>query len=160
VKNCFAKMRTILQEGVQPFRSRILNALANLFGSDEQNEKCLPFWFYQIFPDITELYHLVQQPFPDIRLSSMNFLGAIAHIEWAQKHYLRVPGVLEFLTNRDIEPNKECALAKFRVVSIIVDSSTAKNFIKPDDLSLLKMHVEQGPFYVVAKPTMATEGAD
>lgn len=66
---------------------------------------------------------------------------------------------MEFLTNRGIEPSRECALAKFKIVTIIVNSETAKKYVKQDDLSILKMHYDQGPFYVVAKPTMATEGA-
>jgi hypothetical protein len=160
LKKCFARVRSLLHEGVQPFRSRAINALAILFGSDETSEKCLPYWFYMVFPDMSELFSLVRQPFADIRLSSLNFLSAIAHIEWAQKHYLRIAGVLEFLTNRESEPDRECALAKFRIVSIIADSATAPKYLKPEDISLLKMHVDQGPFYVVAKPILETEGAN
>lgn len=158
LRNCFDKSRAILDDAPSEFRCRVLDSLAILFGSDEENQSCLPRWFTMIFPRISTLFALVQQPFPDIRLSALHFLGAIAHIEWAQKHYLRIPGVLEFMMDRNCEPNKDCALSKFKIVSIIVESPTVTKILSEEDMGRLKIHLAQGPFYATAQAAVAIEG--
>jgi 26S proteasome non-ATPase regulatory subunit 5 len=157
LKSCFDKSRTILEDAPSEFRCRVMDAFAVLFGTAEENQSFLPRWFVLIFPRISVLFSLVQQPFPDIRLSALHFLGAIAHLEWAQKHYLRIPGVLEFLIDRSCEPNKDCALAKFKIVSIIVESPTVTKILSMEDMGRLKIHIDQGPFYATAQATVAIE---
>lgn len=112
-----------------------------------------------LFPQISVLFDLVQQPFPDIRLSSLNFLTAIAPLEWAQRHYLRTAGIVEFLTNRDAEPNKDCLHAKYKIVCIISDSPNASTLLSPENYGRLKIYKDQGPFYAAALSAVATEGS-
>jgi hypothetical protein len=59
-----------------------------------------------------------------------------------------------------MEPNKDCALAKFKVVSIVAESPTSKKILSETDMGRLKIHVSQGPFYAEARAIVATEGAE
>ena len=104
------------------------------------------------------MFGLVQQPFPDLRLSALNFLKAVAPLEWAQRHYLREAGVIEFLTNRDAEPDKECLFVKYEIVCIIADSAAAAKILTPENYGRLKIYKDQGPFYAPATSAVATEG--
>ncbi|CAG7822052.1 unnamed protein product [Allacma fusca] len=161
LRKCFERTREILSNAVSEYRCRVLEALSYLFGSDEAHTPCLPRWFGLVFPQISVLFDLAQLPFADIRLKALTFLSSIAHLEWAQKHYLRSPGVIEYLTDRNIEPDKDCALAKFKIVSIIIDSTTPTTLkiLSPENLARLRVHVKQGPFYAPAQSTVAFEGA-
>jgi 26S proteasome non-ATPase regulatory subunit 5 len=161
LRRCFDKVRDILSNAVSEYRCRVLEALSYLFGTDEAHTPCLPKWFSMIFPQISVLFGLTQLPFADIRLKALTFLSSIAHLEWAQKHYLRSPGVIEFLTDRNIEPDKDCALAKFKIVSIIVDSATPTTLkiLSPENMARLRVHMKQGPFYAPAQSTVAFEGS-
>ena len=69
-------------------------------------------------------------------------------------------GGLEFLMDRNLEPNKDCALAKYQIVRVIADSVTARKILSEADIGRLKIHVNQGPFYAEAQVSLATEGAD
>jgi len=116
-------------------------------------------WFQQSFPKMTTLFAIVQHSFPEIRLSGLNFLSGIANLEWAQKLYLRLPGVVEFLLQRNIEPNKECRMAKFKIVTILAKSPTAFKYLTAEDIGRLKIHVDQGLNYLEAQTIVAVEGA-
>lgn len=161
--DCFKRASDIVQNAQTEYRVRILDAMTILFGTDDVigsgHQYCLPHWFNLLFPQISTLFELVQQPFPDIRLSSLNFLTVVAPLEWAQRHYLSTPGIVEFLTNRDAEPNKECLIAKYKIVSIIADSKSAAKILKAEDYGRLKIYKDQGPFYSPATSAVATEGS-
>ena len=70
-------------------------------------------------------------------------------------------GVIEFLTDRNIEPDKDCALAKFKIVSIIVDSATPTTLkiLSKENMARLRVHMRQGPFYAPAQSSVAFEGS-
>ncbi|ODN04124.1 26S proteasome non-ATPase regulatory subunit 5 [Orchesella cincta] len=125
----------------------------------EGKQVTLPHWFNILFPQISSLFDLVQLPFPDIRLSSLKFLTAVANLEWAQRHYLRTPGIVEFLTNRDVEPDKECLFAKYKIVCIIATSPSAGTILSAENYGRLKIYKDQGPFYAAATSAVATEGS-
>jgi hypothetical protein len=74
-------------------------------------------------------------------------------------HHCLYIGVIEFLVHRDVEPEKECVHAKFRIVKIIVDSPSAATILSAENMARLKLYVRQGPFYTQAVSTVATEGA-
>ena len=121
-------------------------------------------------------------PFPDVRISALNCLSSIATLDWAQRHYLRGPGiillkgrkcckwfnffehficsegVIEFLISREPQPEKECVYAKYRLVKIIVDSTSASKNLSPENLAQLKVFVNQGPFYAPMESAVATAG--
>jgi len=65
---------------------------------------------------------------------------------------------MEFLLNRDVEPEKECVHAKYKLVRIIVDSPSAAEILSPENMARLKVYVKQGPFYSEAQATVATKG--
>ncbi|XP_021944438.1 26S proteasome non-ATPase regulatory subunit 5 [Folsomia candida] len=160
IRKYFELIRELLSIAPTESRTRGLEAMSFLFGSDEANEDCLPHWFNILFHDMSELMDLVRLPFPEMRIAALNFLSSIAHLEWAQRHYLKGAGVIEFLTSRNPEPVKECVYAKFRLVQIIVDSPSAAKILSAENMALLKLYIHQGPFYAHAEATVATAGAE
>lgn len=66
---------------------------------------------------------------------------------------------MEFLTNRDAEPNKECLIAKYKIVCIIAESQSASKLLSPENYGRLKIYKDQGPFYATAQSAVATEGS-
>lgn len=66
---------------------------------------------------------------------------------------------MEFLTNRDAEPDKECLIAKFKIVCIVADSQSASKLLSPENYGRLKVYKDQGPFYAAATAAVATEGS-
>jgi 26S proteasome non-ATPase regulatory subunit 5 len=70
-----------------------------------------------------------------------------------------VSGVIEFLLDRGIEPNKLCKDAKFGVVKTITDSPTAATSFGNVTLLRFREFVCEGPFYVQVQSEVAIEGA-
>lgn len=123
-------------------------------------EKILPYWLNRIFPQMSTLFTMVQQPFPDIRISAFTFLSAIAPLHWAQKHYLRSPGVIEYLTSRTGQVmDKESLDRKYGIVCALVDSPVAAELLSAENLAKLRVYRSQGPVYSDPIVSVATRDA-
>jgi len=160
IKKYFKLIRELIMSEGSPtsHRARAMDAMAFMFGSDEMNEDCLPHWFNVVIHDMSEVFDMAKLPFPELRLAALTFMAAVAHLEWAQRHYLRGAGVVEFLISRSPEPLKECVYAKYRLVKILVDSSTTSKFLTPEKMAELRVYIQQGPFYSPSESAVATMG--
>jgi 26S proteasome non-ATPase regulatory subunit 5 len=70
-----------------------------------------------------------------------------------------VSGLIEFLLDRGIEPNKLCKDAKFEVVKTITESPTAATSFGNITLLRFREFVREGPFYIQTQSEVAIEGA-
>ena len=66
-------------------------------------------------------------------------------------------GFVEFLLDRQAEPDKTCIERKFDIVKTICESSTAAEIFSHYSMALIREHVREGPWFIRAQANVAFE---
>ncbi|XP_075227143.1 26S proteasome non-ATPase regulatory subunit 5 [Lycorma delicatula] len=146
-------------------RVRALNTVANIIHLEEtdQNSELLDLtkdWFFHLSEDpIVNMLNICRQPFTEMKLAGFLVLQNIARQEWGQHLINNCPGLLEFLMDRDVEPNLQCKTEKFKIVEILGGSHTAASVFGETVHHRLQEFVKEGPCFVFAQTEVAIEGA-
>lgn len=70
-----------------------------------------------------------------------------------------VPGLIEYLLNRNEEGDMNCKAAKFNIVKTLLDSPFSRNVFPADIIGKFQLHVKQGIVYAQNKTEVAFESA-
>lgn len=147
-------------------RVRCLDAIASLLylPSDQQTEDLLRMtesWFSYIANQPLELFRSIStQPFPDLHCSALRVFTAIANQPWAQQMMIASPGFVEYIVDRSVEPDKVSKEAKYELVKALANTKTIAQIFGNQHYLRLREYLREGPYYVKAVSTMATEGAE
>lgn len=117
-------------------------------------------WFEELGPSALEtVANIAKLPFVELRVSALMFLNAIANQPWGAEKLCRYPGMIEYLTDRSTEFNKECKNAKFDIVVSICKNPVLSDILTSDVIIKIREFVNEGPFFVPTVPETAFEGA-
>lgn len=117
-------------------------------------------WFSLVHPDLFKvLISIARQPFADLCLAVLGVLVEMAAWEWGQREMQRFPGILEYLLDRNSEPDKEGKERKFEIVHKLVGSDCGDAVWSNVDMMKLRKYDREGPFYYTGDTTVALEGA-
>lgn len=99
------------------------------------------------------LMDFCRNPFPDIKISTLNLIGALCLYPWGVAALKNTAGFLEYLLDRKIEFDKEAKYAKYCVIKILADSSSFDNATS----NQLRTYVNEGPYYLQSIMDVAVE---
>ena len=117
-------------------------------------------WLAKIRPDFFQLLlSVVRQPFADLRLAGLVVMLEMANWEWGQREMQKCPGFLEYLLDRNSEPDKEGKELKYEIVHRIMSTEYGETVWGSLDAIRMKKFDREGPFYYVGDTTIAIEGA-
>lgn len=102
------------------------------------------------------LMDFCRNPFPDIKISTLNFIGSLCLYSWGIDALKNTAGFLEYLLDRKIEFDKEAKYAKFCVIKLLANS----NAFDVQTNIQLRTYVNEGPYYIQSIMDVAVEGAD
>ncbi|KAJ6636009.1 26S proteasome non-ATPase regulatory subunit 5 [Pseudolycoriella hygida] len=139
---------------------RALNCLEILFQSDFQNNRVNSItnqWFIALTgkAGMNFILNYCRNPFPDIKLAALTLLKVLVMPFWGKIELQKTAGFIEFLTDRNVEFNKDAIHEKYRIIEIL---SEATNVFDRDALGQLKKYVQQGAFYVEGIMDVVAEG--
>lgn len=137
---------------------RALKTIENLLQVEDVAGKASSFarkWFRLMGDNFIEkIVSYAKNPFGEIRIGGLGVLFALASQQWGQEVIQQVPGLIEFLLDRNVETIKECKEIKYEIVKLLSESS----IFDPATLLRLKAFVKEGPFYVRGITEVAIEG--
>lgn len=70
------------------------------------------------------------------------------------------PGFVEYIVDRSVEPDKVSKEAKYELVKALANTKTIAQIFGNQHYLRLREYLREGPYYVKAVSTMATEGAE
>ena len=153
----------IASSSPSPLRCRCLQAVSSMVSCVEDcnwQESVSRQWFLYVHPSLFKLLiSIVRQPFADLRLSGLAVLVEMVVWEWGQRECQAYPGFLEYLLDRNSEPDKEGKEKKYEIVHRIVGSDCGETVWGNVDVMKLKKYDREGPFYYTGDTTVALEGA-
>ncbi|XP_013108218.2 26S proteasome non-ATPase regulatory subunit 5 [Stomoxys calcitrans] len=100
------------------------------------------------------LMDFCRNPFPDIKISTLNLIGSIFLYPWAIEALKNTAGFLEYLLDRKIEFDKEAKYAKYCVIKLLAESSA----FDPETNNQLRTYVNEGPYFMQSIMDVAVEG--
>lgn len=117
-------------------------------------------WFAKIHHHLLQLLlSIVRQPFADLRLAGLVVLVELSAREWGQKEMQACPGFLEYLLDKNSEPDKDGKELKYEVVYRIIGSECGETLWGKVDMLKMKIYLREGPYYHTGDTTVAVEGA-
>lgn len=139
----------------------VMNSLSELIKTDDPSlTPVTKQWFEELGPSALEtVANIAKLPFVELRLSALMFLNAIAKQPWGAEKLCCYPGMIEFLTDRSAEFNKDCKNAKFDIAVSITNNPVISDVLTSDVIIKLREFVSEGPFFVPTVPETAFEGA-
>ncbi len=102
--------------------------------------------------------NITLQPFTELRCSVLSLFLSLALMPWGQHILNDHPGFNEYLLDRSTEKTKEGKEGKFDVVTVLVDSPTAKDIYGTPYFMRLKEYHREGRFYIRTEAAVAFEG--
>ena len=98
---------------------------------------------------LTQVLHIAQQPFKDLRLPALRLVGAVAALPWGEQLLIGHPGFVEYLLDRSTEREDRGGLeAKYHVVQTLVQSTTSGSGMGVELYQRLREYEREGPLYV------------
>lgn len=97
---------------------------------------------------------LVQEPFLEVRIPSINFIRILATTIWGQKVLAQQKGFLDYLLNRSTETTKEGREAKYAVVRELVLSPFIRFSFQPEEHLRIRSYFKNGAIYKEANVAM------
>ncbi|XP_075948014.1 26S proteasome non-ATPase regulatory subunit 5-like [Anarhichas minor] len=152
--------------GATELRVRSLDAISQLLTlqPEEQTEDLLALtesWFRLLSNQPMDMIRNIStQPFPELHCGALQIFTAIATQLWGQKLMISTPSFMEFVLDRSMGLTKDAKDAKFELVGSLVGSSTAADVLGSQYYIRLKTYLREGPYYVTAVATVATERAE
>ncbi|XP_058983692.1 26S proteasome non-ATPase regulatory subunit 5-like [Musca domestica] len=127
----------------EPVSNNVSDILRKWFGHLNGGEKHMQF-----------LMDFCRNPFPDIKISTLNLIGAACLYPWGIETLKNTAGFLEYLLDRKIEFDKEAKYAKYCVIKILAESCA----FDVETNNQLRTYVNEGPYYVQSIMDVAVEG--
>ncbi|XP_063984256.1 26S proteasome non-ATPase regulatory subunit 5 [Diachasmimorpha longicaudata] len=113
-------------------------------------------WFDMLHCEPLKLIaNLCKQPFPDIKFASMQVLQEVASQEWGQQYIATMPGLIEFLLDRNTETFSCCKDIKYKIVKNLGDATL--DIFDSSTLQRLQLFIREGPFHMYFDTEVATE---
>ncbi|KAM6941140.1 26S proteasome non-ATPase regulatory subunit 5 [Lycodopsis pacificus] len=165
-KTVLTRMSQLASAGATELRVRSLDAISQLLTlqPEEQTEDLLALtesWFHLLSNQPMEMIRNIStQPFPELHCGALQIFTAIATQLWGQKLMISTPSFMEFVLDRSMGLTKDAKDAKFELVGSLVGSSTAADVLGSQYYIRLKTYLREGPYYVTAVATVATERAE
>ena len=155
---------SFLSSGSPEVRTRALRSLAMIVSCPESSssweESTSLQWFRTLSPkSFTLLMSIAKQPFADLRHAALKVMLSMAHYEWGQREMVAYGGFLEYLLDRQTEPDKEGKELKYGIVHVMVESPCAEEVCGNVDFLKLRKFNREGPFYYTVDSSVATEGS-
>lgn len=117
-------------------------------------------WFTKIHHHFLQLLlSIVRQPFADLRLAGLAVLVELSAHEWGQREMQQYPGFLEYLLDRNSEPDKDGKELKYEIVHRITSSECGEMVWGKVDMMKIRSYHREGPFHHTSNTTVAVEGA-
>uniref|UniRef100_D3TQ34 26S proteasome non-ATPase regulatory subunit 5 n=1 Tax=Glossina morsitans morsitans TaxID=37546 RepID=D3TQ34_GLOMM len=161
LKEIFEDYHSYLHSLASDLKIRAFNSLEAIFTFEQsvclEVNSILHTWFSYVGRHSDNMEFLLdycRNPFPDIKISSLNFIRALCCFEWGVEALKNTAGLLEFLLDRKIEFDKEAKYAKYCVIELLADSNA---FDVQTNLQL-RNYVNEGPYYVQNLLDVAVEG--
>lgn len=117
----------------------------------------LQIWFGHLNGNSNNMQFLMdfcRNPFPDIKISTLNLIGSICLYNWGIEALKNTAGFLEYLLDRKIEFDKEAKYAKYCVIKLLAESCA----FDAETNNQLRTYVNEGPYYVQSIMDVAVEG--
>ncbi|XP_075947387.1 26S proteasome non-ATPase regulatory subunit 5-like isoform X1 [Anarhichas minor] len=165
-KAVLTRMSQLACAGATELRVRSLDAISQLLTlqPEEQTEDLLALtesWFHLLSNQPMDMIRNIStQPFPELHCGALQIFTAIATQLWGQKLMISTPSFMEFVLDRSMGLTKDAKDAKFELVGSLVGSSTAADVLGSQYYIRLKTYLREGPYYVTAVATVATERAE
>ncbi|KAK9540430.1 hypothetical protein VZT92_002884 [Zoarces viviparus] len=165
-KAVLTRMSQLASAGATELRVRSLDAISQLLTlqPEEQTEDLLALtesWFHLLSNQPMDMIRNIStQPFPELHCGALQIFTAIATQLWGQKLMISTPSFMEFVLDRSLGLTKDAKDAKFELVGSLVGSSTAADVLGSQYYIRLKTYLREGPYYVTAVATVATERAE
>ncbi|XP_003965288.1 26S proteasome non-ATPase regulatory subunit 5 [Takifugu rubripes] len=160
------RMSQLASSGATELRVRSLDAISQLLTlqPEQQTEDLLALtesWFHLLSKQPMDMIRNIStQPFPELHCGALRIFTAIATQPWGQRLMVSTPSFMEFVLDRSTGQTKEAKDAKFELVGSLVSSSTAVQILGSQQYISLKAYLREGPYYVSAVASVATEGAE
>ncbi|CAH2105570.1 unnamed protein product [Euphydryas editha] len=161
------KLGLIIKNSPTEMKTRALHCISNLIAIEgDAKAKVEPLdhrvtlmtreWFRSLNKDAASmevLFENCKNPFPDIRLASLNLLNAVCQHQWGEELVARTAGFIEYLLDRTADYTKESKEAKYKIIKRLSNSKAFDENI----ITRLQKYVEQGPFYTELSTQVAME---
>uniref|UniRef100_A0A1A9W9H1 26S proteasome non-ATPase regulatory subunit 5 n=1 Tax=Glossina brevipalpis TaxID=37001 RepID=A0A1A9W9H1_9MUSC len=161
LKEIFEDYHSYLRSLSSDLKIRAFNSLEAIFTFEQavcsEVSSILHTWFSYLgghSDNMEFLSDYCRNPFPDIKISSLNFIRALCRFTWGVEALKNTAGLLEFLLDRKTEFDKEAKYAKYCVIELLADS----NAFDVETNLQLRNYVNEGPYYVQNLLDIAVEG--
>jgi 26S proteasome non-ATPase regulatory subunit 5 len=117
-------------------------------------------WFGKIHHHLLQLLlSIVRQPFADLRVAGLLVLMELSAQEWGQGEMHASPGCLEYLLDRNSEPDKDGKELKYEIVCRMVSSDCGERVWGKADMLKMRSYQREGPYCHTSSTSVAIEGA-
>ncbi|XP_045447090.1 26S proteasome non-ATPase regulatory subunit 5 [Melitaea cinxia] len=161
------KLGLIVKNNPTEMKIRALHCIASLIAIDgDPKARVEPIdprvtlmtreWFRSLNKEtgsMDALFENCKNPFPDIRLASLNLLNAVCQHHWGVELVAKTAGFIEYLLDRTVDYTKESKVAKYEIIKHLANSTVFDENI----IMRLQKYVEQGPFYTELSTQVAIE---
>ncbi|XP_073832949.1 26S proteasome non-ATPase regulatory subunit 5 [Musca autumnalis] len=161
VKESMEDYSSYLRNLPSELKNRAFSSLEVIFTFDEAISntvsEILHKWFEHLNGGQNNMQFLMdfcRNPFPDIKISTLNLIGAVCLYPWGIEALKNTAGFLEYLLDRKIEFDKEAKYAKYCVIKLLAESCA----FDIETNNQLRTYVNEGPYYVQAIMDIAVEG--
>ncbi|XP_023307211.2 26S proteasome non-ATPase regulatory subunit 5 [Lucilia cuprina] len=161
MKDVFENYSSYLRNLPTDLKNRAFSSLEHIFTFESavapEISCILQRWFNYLNDGSNNMQFLMdfcRNPFPDIKISTLNLIGALCLYPWGIEALKNTAGFLEYLLDRKVEFDKDAKYAKFSVIKLLADSSA---FDVQTNIQL-RTYVNEGPYYVQSIMDVAVEG--
>ncbi|ALC48769.1 CG12096 [Drosophila busckii] len=140
---------------------RLLNALDMIYARESSNSaevelsNILKLWF-ESFAGGQQLDHIMEllhTPFPDLQLAALALMKTLCLYDWGILSLKNTGGAVEFLLSRQRDLHKDVKYVKWQ----ILEQLCASDKFAPSEILRFTAYVNEGPYYVQADVSIATE---
>lgn len=162
VESALKKMAELVRGSRSEYCAQSLLVLAHMFSCQETESEPRGLtnedFFRLASPTLlVRILSVIRQPFPELHLAGLKLLLSLSRSEWGQKKVQCVPGLVEYLLDRQTEYNRKGKELKFAIIHVLSVSPSTEAVFGSPGLVKFKTHVLEGPFYVEGKTSVAVE---
>ncbi|XP_075156340.1 26S proteasome non-ATPase regulatory subunit 5 [Haematobia irritans] len=161
VKESLEDYSSYLRNLPTDLKNRAFSSLEAIFSFDPRVSadvsSILKKWFGYLNSDQNNMQFLMdfcRNPFPDIKISTLNLIGSICLYSWGIDALKNTAGFLEFLLDRKVEFDKEAKYAKYCVIKLLAESCA----FDAETNNQLRHYVNEGAYFVQSIMDVAVEG--
>ncbi|KAM7349078.1 26S proteasome non-ATPase regulatory subunit 5 [Cochliomyia hominivorax] len=161
MKDVFENYSSYMRNLPSDLKNRAFSSLEHVFAFNSEVSTEISFilqrWFSYLNENSNNMQFLMdfcRNPFPDIKISTLNLIGSFCLYPWGIEALKNTAGFLEYLLDRKVEFDKDAKYAKFSVIKLLADS----NAFDVQTNIQLRTYVNEGPYYVQSIMDVAVEG--